>query len=62
MSSKIGAILSFIFVALFFFLSVDVICLQFSYSDLDSKGITLKNWINNLVNSEDLKNFKLFLI
>ena len=45
MSSKIGAILSFIFVALFFFLSVDVICLQFSYSDLDSKGITIGYYI-----------------
>ena len=46
MSSKIGVILSMIFVALFFFLSVDVICLQFSYSDLDSKGITICYYIS----------------
>ena len=41
MSSKIGLILSMIFVALFFLFGIDMITLQFSYSDLDSKGVTI---------------------
>jgi len=41
MSSKLGLILSMIFVSLFFLLGIDLISIQFIYSDLDSKGITI---------------------
>lgn len=39
MSSKIGLLISLIFYSLFFVLSVDVMCIQYFYSDLDSKSI-----------------------
>ena len=41
MSSKIGLILSTLFFALFFFLSVDVLSIQYFYSDLDAKSISI---------------------
>ena len=41
MSSKIGTILSMIFVTLFFLFGIDMITLQFTYSDLDAKGVTI---------------------
>ena len=56
MSSKIGLILSMIFVAMFFFFAGDMISIQFAYSNLDSKSIT----ISHLISKEDTlsDNFK----
>ena len=47
MSSKVGLILSFIFVSLFFSLGIDMMSLQIIYSDLDSKGIAISYRISN---------------
>ena len=41
MSSKIGTILSMLFVIMFFLFGTDLLCLQYLYSELDSKGITI---------------------
>lgn len=46
MSSKIGLVLSFIFVAMFFLLGVDLLSLQFTLSDLDAKSINISYIIN----------------
>lgn len=46
MSSKIGTILSMVFVALFFIFGMDMICIQFIYSDLDAKSSTLSYLIS----------------
>ena len=56
MSSKVGVLLSMIFVVLFFLLGIDLITLQFQYSDLDSKGITIGYHISKAtdINSEYL--------
>ena len=39
MSSKIGTILSLIFVSMFFLLGVDLMCLQLTLSNLDAKSV-----------------------
>ena len=41
MSSKVGLLLSLIFFTLFFLLSIDVICIQYHYSDLDSQSVII---------------------
>ncbi len=41
MSYKISLILSMIFVAMFFLLGIDFIGLQFAYTELDQKAITI---------------------
>ena len=46
MSSKIGLILSMIFIAMFFMFGVDLICVQFVYSDLDAKSISISYLIS----------------
>ena len=56
MSYKVSLILSMVFVAMFFFFAGDVISIQFAYSSLDSKSIT----ISHLISKEDTlsENFK----
>ncbi|MCR5505851.1 MAG: hypothetical protein K6F07_02520 [Bacilli bacterium] len=46
MSYKISFILSMIFVSMFFFFAGDVISIQFAYSSLDSKSITISHLIS----------------
>lgn len=46
MSSKIGVILSLIYVAIFFFLGVDLLSLQTTYSNLDSKAVSISYTIS----------------
>ena len=46
MSSKIGLILSMIFVVMFFVFGVDLISIQFVYSDLDAKSISISYLIS----------------
>ena len=46
MSSKIGTILSMLFVVMFFLFGTDLLCLQYCYSSLDSKGITISYYIS----------------
>ena len=46
MSSKIGVVLSMLFVVLFFLFGTDLLCLQYQYSELDSKGITIAYYIS----------------
>lgn len=41
MSSKLGLLISLLFFALFFFLGIDLICIQYSYNSLDSKSISI---------------------
>ena len=41
MSSKLGAILSLIFIAFFVALSADIITIQYLYSDLDAKSTSI---------------------
>ena len=46
MSYKISFILSMVFVAVFFMFSGDMISLQFIYSDLDAKSVTISYLIS----------------
>ena len=45
MSSKIGTILSMLFVALFFVFAMDMISLQYLYTELDAKGVSVAYYI-----------------
>lgn len=53
MSSKIGTILSSIFIIISFLLGCDLISLQFIYSDLDSKSINISYLISKSAVSFD---------
>ena len=46
MSYKLGFILSMVFVAMFFLLAGDMVSLQFLYSDLDAKSVTISYLIS----------------
>lgn len=46
MSSKLGTILSMVFFAMFFLFGIDLINLQYSYSELDSKSVTISYLIS----------------
>lgn len=46
MSSKLGLILSMLFVAMFFLFGVDLICVQYVFSDLDAKSISISYMIS----------------
>ena len=46
MSSKIGTILSLIFVAMFVVLGCDIMSIQFLYSDIDAKSTTISYLIS----------------
>lgn len=59
MSSKIGTILSMLFVTLFFLFGTDLLCLQNFYSNLDSKGISIAYYISK--NSRIDKEYLSFL-
>lgn len=59
MSSKIGLILSMFFVALFFLFGMDMISLQFIYSELDAKGVSIAYYIGK--NSRIDEDFAAFL-
>ena len=65
MSYKISFILSMVFVCMFFLFSGDMISLQFIYSDLDAKSVTIsylisdhgaldENFINYIENKYDV--------
>ena len=65
MSYKISFILSMVFVCMFFLFSGDMISLQFIYSDLDAKSVTIsylisdhgsldENFINYIENKYDI--------
>ena len=56
MSSKIGLLISLMFFALFFLLSVDVIVIQYHYSDLDSQSVVIGYEISRLetLNEENI--------
>lgn len=41
MSSKMGLILSMIFVVIFFAMGIDLISIQFIYNDLDAKSVAI---------------------
>ena len=47
MSSKIGLLLSMIFAAMFIAFAADLICIQFAYSNLDSKSVNISYLISN---------------
>ena len=46
MSSKLGLILSMVFVTLFFAMGLDMICVQVIYNDLDSKSVAISYQIS----------------
>lgn len=46
MSSKIGLVLSMIFVMLFVGMGIDLIAIQFIYNDLDSKSVAISYQIS----------------
>ena len=55
MSSKLGLILSMMFVIMFFLFGVDLICIQYVYSDLDAKSISISSVIFSfLIKAEQL--------
>lgn len=57
MSSKLGLILSMIFVTIFFAFGLDLIALQFIYSDLDAKSSAISYKISTYGTiNESLKN------
>ena len=53
MSSKIGLIVSMLFFTLFFLLCVDVMLIQFNYSDLDAKSISISYDISRKGKADD---------
>ena len=60
MSSKLGLIISLMFFALFFSLSIDVICIQYFYSDLDSKSVLIGYELGRMksINDESIHNLE----
>lgn len=50
MGSKIGTILSMIFLALFFTLGMDLMSIQYIYSDLDAKAVSISYIISKAAN------------
>ena len=54
MSSKLGLILSMVFVTLFFAMGLDMISVQIIYNDLDSKSVAISYQISQYgtINSE----------
>ena len=48
MSSKLGLIISLAFFSLFFVLTVDVMCIQYYYADLDSKSVIIGYEVSRL--------------
>ena len=46
MSSKLGLILSMIFVTLFFAMGLDLVCVQVIYNDLDAKSVAISYQIS----------------
>ena len=50
MSSKIGTILSLIFVTIFFLMGIDLLSLQTTYSSLDSKAVSISYLISKTGN------------
>ena len=60
MASKIGTILSMIFVLMLFLFASDFMCLQYIYSDLDSKALTISYQIaqNQVIDSSFIKNIE----
>lgn len=46
MSSKIGTILSLIFVSIFFIFGIDLLTIQVAYANLDSKAISISYLIS----------------
>ena len=57
MSSKIGLLLSLVIFTMFFLLSVDVMAIQYHYSDLDSQSVTIGFEIAHLetLNDENIE-------
>lgn len=53
MSSKIGLILSMIFVSLFFAFGIDLIMVQVIYSDLDAKSVSISYKISQYGTIDD---------
>ena len=47
MSSKMGLILSMVFVFMFFAMGLDLISIQFIYNDLDAKSVAISYKISN---------------
>ena len=41
MSSKIGLLISLVFFTMFFLLALDVMCIQYQYSDLDAQSVVI---------------------
>lgn len=60
MSYKIGLILSMIFVSLFFAFGVDLLNIQFTYSDLDAKSTAISYQIaeHGLLDDDFIKNIE----
>jgi len=58
MASKIATILSLMFVVIFFLFASDMMCMQYLYSDLDSKAISIGYLIaqRRIINNE-FKNY-----
>lgn len=53
MSYKIGLVLSMIFVALFFCFGVDLITIQFAFSNLDAQSVAISYRISHYGNIDD---------
>lgn len=53
MSSKVGLILSMLFVTLFFALGLDLISVQFIYNDLDAKSVAISYRISEYGTIDD---------
>ena len=60
MSSKIGLLISLVFFTMFFLLSIDIICIQFYMSDLDSKSTIISYEISRLskIDNDSIKNLE----
>ena len=53
MSSKIGLLISLMFFTMFFMLSIDMMCIQYQYSDLDSQSVVIAYEVSHLESITD---------
>ena len=53
MSSKLGLLISLVFFTMFFLLAIDIMCIQYHYSDLDCQSVVIGYELSHLESFND---------
>ena len=53
MSSKLGLLISLVFFTMFFLLAIDIMCIQYHYSDLDAQSVVIGYELSRLDSFKD---------